>query len=416
MKVVSVEPLLIDRYLFVRVTTDSGLTGIGESGAWGYLEASAAAAAKFGRYLVGKDPLLIEHHWQYMFRFSHFRGAAIMGAISAIDIALWDIAGKHFGVPVYQLLGGKTRDRARVYYHVFGETKEELLQGVRDAKAQGFTAVGHLTPFLDEDRSVPYFKTHAQKMQDAIDTVGAYREAVGDEVDLCIEIHRQLTPAEAIVLGRGIEKFHPMFYEDPVPPDNFDAMELVARNISIPIATGERFHTIHEFEMLLQRGAVQYVRPDVCMAGGITHSKKIAALAEAHYVGVVPHNPLSPVSTAACLQLAACIPNFAIQEYPTGEDRPPKSEIVTSRIAVEDGFLVIPDAPGIGIELAEDAQEKYPRSPGRSRRGCTRTGRSSTSSLVRQGLWEKGAYRCPMGLEMSFRRLSPNQLESLRQR
>ena len=200
-------------------------------------------------------------------------------------------------------------------------------------------------------------------MQDAIDTVGAYREAVGDEVDLCIEIHRQLTPAEAIVLGRGIEKFHPMFYEDPVPPDNFDAMELVARNISIPIATGERFHTIHEFEMLLQRGAVQYVRPDVCMAGGITHSKKIAALAEAHYVGVVPHNPLSPVSTAACLQLAACIPNFAIQEYPTGEDRPPKSEIVASRIAVEDGFLVIPDAPGIGIELAEDAQEKYPPVP-----------------------------------------------------
>ena len=363
MRVVSVEPLLIDRYLFVRIRTDSGLTGIGESGAWGYLEASAAAADKFGRYLVGKDPLLIEHHWQYMYRFSHFRGAAIMGAISAIDIALWDIAGKHFGVPVYQLLGGKTRDRARVYYHVFGETKEELLQGVRDAKAQGFTAVGHLTPFLDEDRSVPYFKTHAEKMQDAIDTVGAYREAVGDEVDLCIEIHRQLTPAEAIVLGRGIEEFHPMFYEDPVPPDNFDAMELVARNISIPIATGERFHTIHEFQMLLQRGAVQYVRPDVCMAGGITHSKKIAALAEAHYVGVVPHNPLSPVSTAACLQLAACIPNFAIQEYPTGEDRPPKSEIVASRLQVEDGFLVIPDAPGIGIELAEDAQEKYPPVP-----------------------------------------------------
>jgi galactonate dehydratase len=198
------------------------------------------------------------------------------------------------------------------------------------------------------------------KMRDAIDTVAQYREAVGNEVDLCIEIHRRLAPHEAVVLARGIEPFHPFFYEDPILPDNMDAMALVARNIDIPIATGERLHTIYEFEMLLQRGAVQYVRPDVCMAGGLTHSKKIAALAEAHHVGVVPHNPLSPVSTAACLQLAACIPNFAIQEYPKGELEPPKSEIVETTLRVEDGFLIIPDAPGIGITLAEDAAERYP--------------------------------------------------------
>src|SRR3712207_531560 len=166
-------------------------------------------------------------------------------------------------------------------------------------------------------------------MGDAIETVRQYREAVGDDVDLCIEIHRQLTPAEAIVLAKGIAPFHPYFYEDPTLPDNFDAMGLVAQQIGIPIATGERLHTIYEFAMLLARGAVQYVRPDVCMCGGLTGAKKIAALAEAHHVGVVPHNPLSPVSTAACLQLAACIPNFALQEYPLGEDRPPKSEIVT---------------------------------------------------------------------------------------
>ena len=360
MKITNVEPLMIDRYLFVRITTDSGHVGIGESGSWGFLEASFAAIGKFGKYLIGKDPLLIEHHWQYMYRFSHFRGAAIMGAISAIDIALWDIKGKFFDAPVYQLLGGKTRDKARVYYHVFGSTKKELITGVKEAKALGFTAVGHLTPFLDEDRSIPYFKTHANKIQDAINTVGEYRDAVGNDVDLCIEIHRQLTPAEAIVLAQGIAEFNPMFYEDPILPENFDAMELVANNISIPIATGERFHSIHEFEMLLKRGAVQYVRPDVCMAGGITHSKKIAALAEAHYVGVIPHNPLSPVSTAACLQIAASIPNFAIQEYPVGEDKPPKSEIVRNQLVVENGFLIIPDSPGIGIELADDAEEKYP--------------------------------------------------------
>ena len=363
MKITAVEAIPIDRYLFAKVQTDQGITGLGESGAWGHLEASEAAIKKFGRYLVGQDPLRIEHHWQYMYRFSHFRGAAIMGAISALDIAMWDIAGKHFGVPVYQLMGGKTRDKARVYYHVFGDTKEKLIQGVKDAKAKGFTAVGHLTPFLDEPKGVPYFKTHADKIRDAIETVGAYREAVGNEVDLCIEIHRRLTPAEAIALARGIEQYHPLFYEDPILPDNFDAMGLVANHISIPIATGERLHSIHEFEMLLKRGAVQYVRPDVCLAGGLTHTKKIAAIAEAHYVGVVPHNPLSPVSTAACLQLAACIPNFAIQEYPTGEHQPPKSEIVKGAAQVEDGFLIISDAPGIGIELAKDAQEKHPPTP-----------------------------------------------------
>jgi galactonate dehydratase len=363
MKITAVEPVFVDRYLFAKIHTDEGITGVGESGAWGFLEASAAAMEKFGRYLVGKDPLRIEHHWQNMYRTSHFRGAAIMGALSALDIALWDIAGKHFDAPVYQLMGGKTRDKARVYYHVYGDTREKLIQGITDAREAGFTAVGHLTPFLDESRSVRYFKTHAEKIRDAIDAVAAYREAAGDGVDLCIEIHRRLTPTEAITLAKGIEQFHPLFYEDPILPDNFDAMALVAQNVSIPIATGERIHSIHEFEMLLSRGAVQYIRPDVCLAGGLTHSKKIAAIAEAHYVEVVPHNPLSPISTAACLQLAASIPNFAIQEYPIGEMEPPKSEIVTKPLRQENGFLIIPDGPGIGIELAEDAQEKFPPIP-----------------------------------------------------
>jgi galactonate dehydratase len=361
MKIVRVEPILIDRYLFVEVETDSGIVGLGESGAWGYLEASAVVVDKFATYLIGEDPLRIEHHWQYMYRSSHFRGAAIMGAISAIDIALWDIAGKHFGVPVYQLLGGKCRDKARVYYHVFGKSTEELVAGCVDAKKRGFTAVGHLTPFLDTPREEPYFETHVGKIRGAIDRVRQYREAVGDEVDLCIEIHRRLTPHEAIALARGIEQFHPFFYEDPILPDNFDAMGLVAEHIDIPIATGERLHTIFEFEMLLRRGAVQYVRPDVCMCGGISGAKKIAALAEAAHVGVVPHNPLSPVSTAACIQLAACIPNFALQEYPIGEYESPKKDIVNGAMVHDGkGYLLIPNDPGIGIELRPDAREKAP--------------------------------------------------------
>ncbi|MDE0068318.1 MAG: galactonate dehydratase [Caldilineaceae bacterium] len=363
MQITNVRTIFADQYLFVEVDTDAGITGLGESGSWGFLEASAAAVNTFKRYLVGQDPLRIEHHWQYLYRWSHFRGSAVMGALSAIDIALWDIAGKHFGVPSYQLLGGKVRDKARVYYHVFGETKEELIAGCAEARELGFTAVGHLTPFLDDSRDIPYFKTHVDMIEDAVETVAAYRQAVGRDVDLCIEIHRRLTPSEAIVLGRGIEPYHPFFYEDPVTPDNFDEMALVSSKIGIPIATGERLFSIWEFQALLQRGAVQFVRPDVCMVGGLSHAKKIAALAEAFHVQVVPHNPLSPVSTAACIQLAACIPNFALQEYPKGEDESPKSEIVKRPLAQENGFLIVPDAPGIGIELAEDAAERHPYVP-----------------------------------------------------
>jgi galactonate dehydratase len=362
-KITQVETIFVDRYLFVRVHTDAGITGIGESGAWGFLEASERAVQKFAFYLTGQDPLRIEHHWQYMYRWSHFRGAAIMGAISALDIALWDIAGKHFGVPAYQLLGGACRDRARCYVHVFGSTTEELVEGCRRAKAEGFSAIGHLTPFLDEPPDIPYFQTHAGKMQAAIDRVRRYREAVGDSVDLCIEIHRRLSPAEAVVLGRGIEPYHPMFYEDPVRPDNFDSMAAVARQVSVPIATGERLHTLDEFAMLLSRDAVQYVRPDVCLAGGLTHTKKIAALAEAFGAGVVPHNPLSPVSTAACLQLAACIPNFSLQEYPGDEGSDEKRQMVDEAPTREGDSLLIPERPGIGIELAPDAAERLPYRP-----------------------------------------------------
>jgi galactonate dehydratase len=372
MRIVGVETIPADRYLFVRIHTDAGISGLGESGAWGFLEASEQVVAKFAHYLIGQDPLKIEHHWQYLYRWSYFRGAAIMGALSAIDIALWDIAGKHFGVPCHQLLGGPCRDRARVYLHVFGQTTEELVEGCRQAKADGFSAVGHLTPFLDEAPGVAYFETHAQKMGLAIDRVAQYRDAVGDEVDLCIEIHRRLTPAEAVVLGTGIEPYHPFFFEDPVPPDNLDIMAEVADKIRVPIATGERLHTIDEFAMLLARRAVQYVRPDVCLAGGLTHTKKIAALAEAHHVGVVPHNPLGPVSTAACLQLAACIPNFALQEYPLTETvggrgsdgvESLKTGMVKQPATLEGGYLLIPTAPGIGVELADDIRERFPYRP-----------------------------------------------------
>ena len=242
MKITDVSTRLIDQYMFVQVDTDEGISGVGESGAWAFLEASEAVVETFKRYLIGQNPLLIEHHWQYMYRCYHFRGAAIMGALSAIDIALWDIKGKYYGVPCYELLGGKVRHKARVYYHVFGSTGEELIRGCRDAKARGFTAVGHLTPFVDSDRrEIMPLESFAAKISTASERVYQYREAVGNEVDLCIEIHRQLNVPEAIALGREIEQARPMFFEDPVRPDNFDDMEKVAEEVGAGYSMAQSF-------------------------------------------------------------------------------------------------------------------------------------------------------------------------------
>lgn len=369
MKITKVEPLMVDRFCFVRIETDKGITGIGESGTWGQLEASAAAITKYAEYLVGKDPRPIEHHWNVMHRANHFTGGAINGAISAIDIALWDIKGKIHGVPVYELLGGKMRHKARVYGHVKGRTRAKLIEEAVRLKNLGFTALGHLNPLLDEDETTPYFKTHAQKIEDAAETVRQLREAVGTGVDLCIEIHRRLTPPEAVALARAIEQYKPMFYEDPLRPNDPDAMAWVADHIHIPVATGERFFSIYQFQTLLNRRAVSYLRPDVCLCGGITGTKKVAAMAEANDCWIVPHNPLSIISTAACLQIAACIPNFAIQEYPTRTpDLDGSSAVLGDGMATGledqvDGFIAIPEGPGIGLTLVDDIERKFTPRP-----------------------------------------------------
>ena len=361
MKITKVNPILADRFLFVRVETDAGISGIGESGAWGHVEASAAAIRKFGEYLVGQPAGDIEHHWNVMQRAHHFTGAAITGAISAIDIALWDIKGKRFGVPICELLGGAIRGKARLYAHVLGASIDELVERLKARKAEGYTAVGHLNPFLDESEEEPYFRPHAAKMAAAIENVRRLRDAAGTEVDLCIEIHRRLTPPEAITFGRAIEPFHPMFYEDPLRPYSPDAMAEVARHIPIPIATGERFTSLHAFQALLARNGVQFLRPCVCICGGITAARKIAALAEAFDAQIVPHNPLSPLGLAACLQIAAGIPNFAIQEYPCGVDGKLRGHsMFTGLPAPRDGFIALPTAPGLGIELVPDVERKFP--------------------------------------------------------
>lgn len=376
MKITQVEILPANRFLYVRVTTDEGISGIGESGAWGFLDASAEAVQTFKQYLIGKDPLHIEHHWQYLYRSFHFRGAAIMGAISAIDIALWDIAGKWFDAPIHTLLGGESRRKVRAYYHVSGETTEELIDECLKAKSQGYTAVGHLSPFLDEPRNKPYFMTYAQLINEATDRVAKLREAVGDEVDLCLELHRRMKPGEAIAFAQSVEPYRPFFLEDPIPADNFDAMGLVASKTTVPIATGERIHTIQEFQMLLSRKAMSYARTSVCLCGGISGARKIAAIAESHGVAIVPHNPLSPVSSAACLQLSVAVDNFAVMELPDHETVSAterytsdeavdpssfkQSDMVTWVPKAESGFIPAPRYPGLGIALVEDVCERFP--------------------------------------------------------
>ena len=322
MKIEALEPVLAGSWLFLLIHTEEGISGLGEVGLWGYPEASLAVLKSFEDYLVGQDPLRIEHHWQYLYRNNHFRGAAVCGALGAVDVALWDIAGKHFSAPVYQLMGGACRNRIRVYTHVGGATVDLLVDSALSAVKQGFTAI-RFTPFPVDFQNLRYDLL----LEEIVSRVGALREAVGSGVDLCVEMHRRLSPPEAVALARELEPMRPFFLEDPILPDSVTVMGEVAKKCRIPIATGERLHTIFEFKELLENNGAQYIRADVCLAGGLTHCKKIAALAESYHVGMIPHNPLSPVSTAACVQLDACIPNFTLQEY-TGEDSPPKSLVL----------------------------------------------------------------------------------------
>lgn len=364
----TIEPLHVGQFMFVRIETNQGIIGYGEAGIWGHIEAAATAIRRFAEYLVGKRAFDIEHHWNVMHRFSYFQGLAINAGISAIDIALWDIKGKALGVPIYELLGGACRTKARVYGHIYEKSIEKVLAECKRKMDMGFTAFGHINPFLDEGNDSVYFKTHINKMQTAIENVKKMREVVGDKVDLLIELHRRLTPAEAITFCHGIEDTCPMFVEDPIRPENADAMARVADRISVPIGTGERFCTIYEFQALLSRNALEFARIDVAVCGGITGAKKVAAMAEAHHVQVVPHNPLSPIGLAACLQIAAAIPNFAIQEYATGFEagvfestsKHLGHNIVDYVPEPVDGFVQIPNGPGLGINLVPDAQKIRP--------------------------------------------------------
>lgn len=362
MKITDVKLIYAKHYLFVHVYTDAGIVGLGEAGNWGYLGATAAAIEKFSTYLIGKDPFRIEDLNQNFYRSVYFRGSVIMSAISAIDIALWDIKGRALGVPVYELLGGKTREKIRVYASVMTKQTdpESLTRSYKELQDMGFNAAKIFVngPVQTVNNGMDEF--FSGRIEDELEKVRICREAVGPHFDFVLEAHRGMTKPEAIAFGTEVARYRPMVLEDPMTPDNIDSMAEIAAKIPVPIATGERFTNLREFEMLMRRDAAQYIRPDVCAVGGITTAKKICAAAEANDVLVIPHNPLGPVSTAACLQICASIPNLGIQELPGFCINGAEDKMVKEPLRFKDGCILIPEGPGIGIELADDAAGLYP--------------------------------------------------------
>jgi galactonate dehydratase len=290
---------------------------------------------------VGKDPRAVVHHWQAIYRHAFYRGGPILTSVlSGIDQALWDIKGKALGVPVYELLGGPTRNRVRVYSHA--RTPEAM----RDAMKQGFTA---FKTGPARRRASRYVETPAEVAY-AAEKFAELRQAVGPDVDIGIDFHGAIHPGTAKLLIKAYEPYSPMFIEEPVQAQNHDVMAELARGTHLPIATGERVFTKWGFLDVLQKRAATILQPDVCHAGGITECRLIAGMAEAYYASMAWHNPLGPISLAAGVQLAASIPNFLIQEQVSlGEG------YIKRPFTVREGYLDLPTAPGLGIELDDNA-------------------------------------------------------------
>jgi galactonate dehydratase len=343
-KITKVETFLVKpRWLFLKIHTDSGLVGLGEPIVEGRAKTVAEAVRELTPYLIGKDPRAVAHHWQAMYRHAFYRGGPILtSALSGVDQALWDIKGKILGVPVYELLGGPTRSRVRVYAHA--STAERL----RERKEQGF--LSFKTGVYKQNLKPARIVESKAFIDRAVQRFAELRQAAGDECDIGIDFHGAISPQTAKLLIKGLEPYHPMFIEEPVNCQNVDIMADIARGTHLPIATGERIFTKWGFREILEKNAASILQPDLCHAGGITEVRLIAGMAEAYYAAIAPHNPLGPISLAAGLQIAAAIPNFLCQEQVSLGDG-----YLKQPFQVRDGYIDIPTGPGLGIELDENA-------------------------------------------------------------
>jgi len=358
MKIVDVEPIpLAPCWVFVKVTTDEGIVGWGEAFGDRALTVTTAIA-ELRRYLVGKDPLRIEYHWQAMYRGAFWRGGPILNAaISGVDIALWDIFGKAANLPVWQLFGGRCRDKVKVYLAPGGRSPEEIGANALKAMERGFRAFKWCP--TASIPSPPLAGIAGAKHAAA--QIEAARKAVGDDVDIMLDFHGQLSAAMAIVYAKAVEPYHPMFIEEPVLPEHSAQIPRVAQMTSIPIATGERIFTKYGFRPILEAGGVGMIQPDLGICGGLTEARKIAAMADAYGVGVGPHNAYGPILFAAALHLDAAIPNFVIQEHQ--EHVSMGQGIFKVPLQRKDGYALIPEGPGLGIEVDEEVVRSRPYVP-----------------------------------------------------
>jgi galactonate dehydratase len=342
------------RWVFLKVTSDAGITGWGEPIVEGRADTVIAAVEELAGYLIGRDPSRIEDIFQVLHRGGFYRGGPVLtSAISGIEQALWDIKGKALGVPVYELLGGRARDRIRVYNWIGGDRPAALAEAIRAQVAAGYTAAK-----MNATEEMHYLDDH-REIDAAVARMAAAREAGGAAFDIAVDFHGRVHKAMAKILVRELEPFRPYFVEEPVPPENLEALREVARWTSSPIAVGERLYTRWGFKDVIAEGIVDIVQPDLSHAGGIWEVRKIAAMAEAYDIAVAPHCPLGPIAFAASLQLGACTPNVVIQEqslgihYNVGNDL---LDYVRNRdaFAYDGGYLAVPTGPGLGVEIDEE--------------------------------------------------------------
>jgi galactonate dehydratase len=350
-------------WVFVKVLTDRGLHGWGEATLEGHEEAVAACVRELGLALIGQDPLAVEHHWQRIFRHGFWRGGVVLNsALAGIDQALWDLRGKAWGVPVYRLLGGPTRQRVRLYTHVGIYDHTKMVEDAQRDVASGFTALK--TGAWAGDAALP----EAEAIAAFAERVALLRKTVGPRVDLMIDNHGRSRPSTAARLMEALNPHGLFWLEEPTQPDDLEALgRLRAAGPKMDLATGERLYSKWDYVPLLEGRWVDVIQPDLCHAGGISEVKKIAALAEAYYVQVAPHNPQGPVSTAACAHLGLAIPNFSILEYVLSPNR---DRVLKEPWPVEHGHLVVPDRPGLGVDLDEEALAASPMRPRGAPRGA----------------------------------------------
>jgi len=346
------------RWLFLKIDTDEGLIGWGEPVIEGKAATVKTAVDEMMTYLIGKDPMAIEDHWNVMYRGGFYRGGPIlMSAIAGIDQALWDIKGKYHGAPVHQLLGGKARDKMKVYSWIGGDRPAEVGLAAKRMVDSGFLAVK-----MNATEELQYVDSY-DKIDEAVKRMAAVREAVGPSVGIGVDFHGRVHKPMAKILAKELEPFRPMFIEEPVLPENNEDLREIANHVAIPIATGERMFSKWQFKSLLTAGYADIIQPDLSHAGGITECKKIISMAEAFDVAAAPHCPLGPIALAACLQVDATCHNAFIQEQSLGIHYNQGSDLLDylvdkSVFQYKDGYVAIPDGPGLGIEIDETHVQK----------------------------------------------------------